>query len=117
MKMLCNQCESVKNIDLGFDSRGLPFAKCSDCGKAIKKMSTTEVISFYQEKLAEKGIEPEAPEEATPERAIRNGMSPCKYCTENFFMKQGRLGTIYKPIGAKYCPICGRRLKSTDRNY
>lgn len=114
MKMVCNQCGGEHEIDLGLDSRGLPFAKCADCGKAIKKMSTTEVITYYEDKIrnadTEGALVGQSEEEARPKPV-------CKYCTENFFTKLGRLGTIYIPIEAKYCPMCGRKLMSTDKDY
>lgn len=112
MKMVCNQCGGEHEIVIDFDSRGLPFAKCTDCGKAVKKMSTTEVITYYEDKLrAGAGALAGEPEEEARPKPL------CKYCTENYFTKLGRLGTIYIPIEAKYCPMCGRKRLSTDKNY
>lgn len=41
----------------------------------------------------------------------------CKYCNEDLFFRFGRLGTVYTPVDAVYCPICGRKHKPTDRDY
>lgn len=114
MKMVCNPCGGERTIDIGIDSRGLPFAKCSDCGRSIKKMSTIEVIAYYKEQLDYLSGSSEAGAEVSN---ARDRKAPCKYCTENYFMRQGRLGTIYKPVQPEYCPMCGRHLEDSDRNY
>lgn len=113
--MKCPKCGSEEVI-LIQDKRGIPEAHCAKCSAYIKKMSTGEVISYFSEKLSgnldskfQDAVEKTS--EKTPDRG------PCKFCTENYFTRRGRLGTIYYPVEAKFCPICGRELKESDRNY
>lgn len=110
MKMRCSQCGKDQEICLIPDTRGIPEARCSVCKKLAKKMSTREVIEYYEEKIAN-------PEPTEPTEDLNDGRPPCKYCTENYFMRQGRLGTIYKPIEIKFCPMCARRIRKSDRDY
>ena len=42
----------------------------------------------------------------------------CKYCTENYVLARGRgIRQQLIPITPNYCPMCGRKLLPTDRNY
>lgn len=90
------------------DSRGVASVFCEECGAFVKKASTVDVVSIYEEKLSEKG-------DLTPSGGIDK--LKCRWCTERYYTRVGRLGTIYSPVAAKYCPVCGRELKESDRNY
>lgn len=104
--MVCNKCGS-EAIELRRDARGLPMAYCKDCGAQIKKMNTGEVIDYYEKKLAKQG-----PKED-------DGRSPCKYCTEKYIMVRGneRTRIVQIPLDVAYCPMCGRKLKASDKAY
>ena len=114
MIMTCKKCGHDTNVVLVLDKRGLPEAHCKACGNNIKKMSTGETIAYYEELLSlvydKFNAEPEQIQDA--EKPL------CKYCTEDLFIRRGRLGTVYAPLpDAKYCPMCGREKKLTDKNY
>ena len=104
--MECNKCGCTK-IKVTLDSRGLAEARCADCGSLIKKMKMSEVVEYYQSQRPE----PESKE--VPKRM------PCKYCTENYVIARGniRVPRQYIPIKANYCPMCGRKLEESDRDY
>ena len=115
--MKCPKCGSEKTT-LIQDKRGIPEAHCAECSAYIKKMSTGEVISYFSEKLSgnlDSKSEDREPDKESGRKTPDRG--PCKFCTENYFTRRGRLGTIYYPVEAKFCPICGRELKESDRNY
>lgn len=116
MKLKCRKC-GMSEITLARDRRGLVEAHCGTCKSFIKKMTVGEVSEYYEEELAAlKGngtvadvnlevIEPPAPKQM------------CRYCTEYYAMRKGRFGSIYQPIDAKFCPMCGRELLPSDRDY
>lgn len=115
--MRCKQC-GCEEIILERDKRGLPEAHCARCGANIKKMSTGEVIDYYEAKIkaVDKSID------NAEKTSLRGDLTPsrplCKYCTEDVYIKQGRLGTIYRKLDdAKFCPMCGRKHQPGDRNY
>lgn len=105
--MECPKCKSTA-IRLVRDKRGIPEAHCEECDSFIKKMSTGEVIDYYEQKLGGKL------DSVFQDAADR---MPCRFCTEHYFTRRGRLGTVYYPVEAKFCPMCGRELKDSDGNY
>lgn len=117
MKMRCRYCKEEHDIYTTTDSRGLLDARCSVCNGFIKKMNAAEAaryrseIGSKEESAAENMIATEV-ETVTKEEKL-----PCKHCTENYFVRRGRLGTVYAPIEAKFCPMCGRKLQDSDRQY
>lgn len=102
--MQCRDCKSTK-MKLSRDLRGLYEFRCADCGGFIKKCTTAEVAEWYQNIIAS----------APPKIEEKKPM--CKYCTEKYFVRLGRLGTTYNPVDAFYCPICGRKLEESDTKY
>lgn len=103
--MKCPKC-GAESITMTKDSRGIPEARCAECEAFIKKMSTAEVIEYFESR-----------EQNTTEKPEPTVKRKCRYCTENFFMRMGRLGTIYIPIDSKFCPMCGREHQKGDRDY
>lgn len=106
--MKCDKCGGEKNFTVKLDARGVASIFCADCGGFIKKASTVDVVTLYEKKLAERG-------DLTPSDPSEKPL--CPYCTENYFLRYGRLGTTYTPVDAKYCPMCGRELKASDKAY
>lgn len=113
--MECNKCGCTK-IQIAFDSRGLAEARCADCGSLIKKMKTQEVADYYEERLAELA---DTPEKDIDSAGRERKTIPCRYCIEDYVIVRGNMKTArqYVPITAKFCPICGRELQPTDRDY
>lgn len=109
--MICPKCGS-EGYSMGFDGRGIPEARCTDCGSFIKKMSTSEVISYFNEIEIPKAVK----KEAEKYKAMGDAM-PCKFCKEPYFIRRGRLGTVYTPVEIKMCPMCGRPRKPDDLKY
>lgn len=107
--MKCSKC-GAESITMTKDSRGIPEARCNGCGAFIKKMSTSEVIEYFESR---EGLGADSSAEL-PAKTVK---PKCRYCTENYFMRQGRLGTIYTPVETKFCPMCGREHQSGDRDY
>lgn len=103
--MKCPKC-GTETYTMTKDSRGIPEARCADCGSFIKKMSTAEVIEYFEQR-----------ETQAPAVAAKEAKPLCRFCTENYFMRQGRMGTIYIPVEHKFCPICGREVQKGDRDY
>ena len=67
--------------------------------------------------MAKKDIEPsvEAEVETTEQEEDR---PLCKYCTEYYLLARGRgIRQQLIPIEHNYCPMCGRKVKPTDRDY
>ncbi len=109
--MECSKC-GCKTIKLTFDSRGLAEARCNDCGALIKKMKTQEVADYYEAKISDlAGMTVETP--------TQKKRPPCRYCTENYAMIRGsmRAARQYIPVVPNYCPVCGRKLEATDKDY
>lgn len=115
MRLKCAKCREQVHFEVALNKRGLPIANCKNCGNYIKALSATELATLVQEMQAE------APETIEPPKAepapAKEDRMPCPYCRENYFMRRGRLGTIYTPIEIKFCPLCGRETKPTDRDY
>ena len=121
--MKCAKCgnESLSKIVVKRDTRGVPSAYCAVCGSYIKKMSTGEVIDVYEARIAGLIVDDIASVEdvaVQPAPEPKEKM-PCRYCTERYVMVQGheRTRMQYVPIEAQYCPMCGRKLKASDRAY
>lgn len=115
--MKCFKCGEIgDDIFISTDTRGLAEAHCSNCGSFIKKLKAVEVVEYFEKKVRD--TEEKIKEETAKEKEATpvNDM-PCKFCRESFFVRYGRLGTVYTPIGAKYCPMCGRKLKPEDKKY
>ena len=97
----CRKCGST-DYYIEADSRGVASAFCSDCNTFIKKMSTLEVMQYYQDKEAHED----------------DDKPMCKYCNEDWGYRIGRLGQAFRIMNdTKYCPMCGRKRKPTDRDY
>lgn len=116
MAIKCPKCDS-KSIYIKKDGRGIPEARCLSCDTYIKKMGAGETMDFYEsitldlkETMASKGEIPAVVAET-------DNRMPCKYCTEYYYTRRGRLGTVYIPIETKYCPVCGRKILEEDRKY
>lgn len=100
----CNNCGG-KNIGVRTDKRGVGEYYCKDCDKGLGKASSADLVNMLDDL-----IEDNKPQRVEPKKA------PCKFCTEDYFYRMGRLGTVYLPIENKYCPMCGRRIdKDKDR--
>ena len=119
--MKCKKC-GCEQIVLRRDKRGLPEALCAECGTLIKKMSTSEVIDYYEGVIDR--IYPgddnsiDSAEKTSPQGDLAPSTPLCKYCTEDIYIRQGRLGTIYRKLDdAKFCPMCGRPHQPGDRDY
>jgi len=102
----CTKC-GCETINVTRDSRGLASAFCSECGAFIKKMSTNEAFDFYENKLKTM--------QEVPVEKVDKPM--CKYCTERYAIVSPYATIRPTVIDAKYCPMCGRELKATDRDY
>lgn len=114
--MKCPKCES-EIINVTKDSRGIPEARCAECGSYIKKLGAAEAVDHFEKKIAQlkdAGSYYTSPEQLKEQEDDR---MPCKYCTEFYFIRRGRLGTTYIPVEIKYCPMCGRKRKETDTKY
>lgn len=119
--MECPKCKSTA-VRLVRDKRGIPEARCETCDSFIKKMSTGEVIDYYEQKLGAGDVagycvqgHGVALDEYLKDAVLDK--APCRFCTEHYFTRRGRLGTVYYPVEAKFCPMCGRELKDSDRIY
>lgn len=116
MGIKCNRCNS-EIIELRRDARGLPVAWCSECGARLKNMSTGEVIEFFEKQiddLKEAGqffTDPEAFDKKEEDKPI------CRFCREQYGVRQGRLGQAYLPVETFYCPVCGRKKQPHDMDY
>lgn len=127
MKMRCRYCKEDREIYATIDSRGLLDARCSVCDRYIKKLNAAEAARYRSEIGSEGGEKHEAENTAAAEEertaaieaepVAKEEKPPCKHCTENYFVRRGRLGTVYAPIEAKFCPMCGRELQDSDRHY
>ena len=102
--IICPDCGG-KNISMTRDGRGLPEARCSDCGKFIKKMSASEVADLLEDFFAQTDDPDSKP--------------PCRYCSEKYVMEQGGRQTSLRniPVDNDYCPMCGRKLTSEDKQF
>lgn len=98
-ELACSKCGG-QHIGLRTDKRGVAEYYCEDCGAGQGKASSADLVELIrllrQEPVAKPAAKP----------------APCKYCTEDYFYRLGRLGVTYVPIDASYCPVCGRK---TDR--
>lgn len=115
--MKCPKCAHT-GIVIKRDSRGIPSAYCDKCGSYIKKMSTGEVLDFYENLLLL--YETESKEEQAEEPASKQQKPPCKYCTERYFFRRGgprSTRTEDIPIEHKFCPMCGREIQESDWRY
>ena len=98
--MECKKCKST-NIGVRVDKRGIAERYCKDCDTGQGKVSSAELVSMLLE--------------AKPTTEQRREI-PCRYCSENYFIRMGRLGTQYIPIDIEYCPMCGRKInREKDR--
>lgn len=108
-----SQCTSCggNNIGLRTDKRGVAEYYCEDCGKGLGKASSADLVGLVVK--LEELIEDNAPKRIT----IAEHVKPkCKYCTEQYYYRQGRLGTVYVQVEHKFCPMCGRPFdKEKDR--
>lgn len=110
--MVCKECGS-SNVVPGDDKKGMHQVVCGDCGALVKKMSDSEFADFLKTYIAEAKEKASKEESTKPERPTL----PCRHCTDDYYTKHGRLGTVYYKVEAKYCPICGRELQASDRDY
>ena len=103
----CSKCGHA-HIGIRTDKRGVAEYYCEDCGAGQGKASSADLV-FLINLMRDSEERPEIPE---PKKA------PCKYCTEDYFTRIGRLGTVYVPIDNKYCPMCGREIdREKDRGF
>lgn len=94
----CSKCGS-EHIGLRTDSRGVAEYYCEDCGAGQGKAASADLVNIINLMSGK-----------PPQKA------PCKFCTEDYFYRMGRMGTTYIPIDNKYCPVCGREIdKDKDR--
>lgn len=105
--MVCDKCGSSE-VDVRRDSRGLPVAYCKNCGQQIKRLTTVELADLYDEVR-----------QRASENTEQDDRLPCPYCTERYIMLRGneRTRVFQVPFIAKYCPICGRKLREEDKAY
>ena len=109
----CDKCGSTK-YKISTDARGVASAFCDECGAFIKKMSTIEVTEYYESRL--QTIAP--PQEVVADIDKKEEDKPlCKYCTETWGYRVGRLGHTFRIMDTKFCPMCGRKLLPTDKDY
>ena len=111
--MDCTKCGST-NYVVELDSRGLAEARCADCGSLIKKLKTSELVAYYNEKL--KAVQDKS---AQAGEIARDNRLPCRYCTEKYVIVRGNMRSArqYMPIEIEFCPICGRKRKPEDIAY
>lgn len=112
MDIKCPKCDSTEII-LKKDARGIAEARCAKCGAYVKKMSTSELMDYYEERLNGEDCGDDA-EVAQP---VEDNRPPCRWCKEHYFYRLGPRGISYIPVETVYCPRCGRKLKPTDRDY
>lgn len=116
MNMKCPKCNKDVKVYLTRDRRGIPEAHCEECKSYIKKFSTTEALDYYDDLMVNNINRPQTVRVETV-GGDEDKRLPCKMCGENFFVRYGRLGTVYTPIEAQFCPVCGRKLREDDRKY
>lgn len=115
--MKCTKCGHT-GIVVKRDSRGIPAAYCEKCDSFIKKMSTGEVLDYYENLLLL--YESESRGEAREQEQSKQSKPPCKYCTEHYFFRRGGLRSTRLedvPIQHKFCPMCGREIQESDWAY
>jgi len=110
----CSVCGSTEYHPEA-DRRGMVDAVCDRCGAKIRKLSMTEVLKYFESRsklIPPKVEEPAAVPAAEP---VRRDKALCKWCTEDWGVRRGAFWSHIPEI--KYCPMCGRELKESDRAY
>lgn len=112
--IICPVCQ-CKGYHPEIDKRGMVDAVCDKCGTKIKKMSMAEVVTYFATREAT-----ELPKEDTPAPAPAPAPEPedrplCKWCTEDWGVRRGLYWVPIPEI--THCPMCGRKLKASDRAY
>ncbi len=111
--MKCPKC-GYTGIEIRRDARGVAEAHCEKCGAYIKKLSTGEVLDYFEnlQLIAE-------PKDDKAEEPKKEQKPPCRYCTEHYFYRRGSIRTRAAdiPIQHKFCPMCGREIQDSDWNY
>lgn len=102
--MICKKCNSA-NLGIRVDKRGVAERFCKDCGVGQGKVSSADLVDMI--------LALESKPQAEPERTI-----PCRYCSEDYFIRMGRMGAQYIPIDITYCPMCRRKVnREKDRGF
>ena len=105
METKCNKCGG-EHLGLRTDKRGIAEYYCEDCGAGQGKVSSADLVAIINAS--------KKPQEAEK----INDAPPCRYCTEDYFFRRGRMGNQYIPIDITFCPMCGRKVhKEKDRRY
>ena len=101
--MRCKKCNSP-NIGIRVDKRGIAERYCKDCDAGQGKVSSAELVTMLLEAQ-------------TPKKEVERDV-PCRYCSEDYFIRMGRMGTQYIPIDITYCPMCRRKVnREKDRGF
>jgi len=108
----CPRCGAENNY-VTIDKRGVAEIRCRECESYIAKTNATTLYDYFQEQITNIYREQEAimnaPQEDKP---------VCKYCTERWAILEGRMGVRPREMNdIKFCPMCGRKLKPTDKDY
>lgn len=112
--MTCPKCNG-EIVVVVLDARGVPEARCAECGSYIKKLSGAEVLELKNMEIEALKEGADLINEVNKEEAEDRMM--CRFCADDYARRQGRYGNIYQPIDAIYCPMCGRKRKPTDKDY
>lgn len=106
----CPKCDSVKSY-ITVDKRGVPEVRCADCDSYITKTSAGTMYEYFMERINSIYAEQDAKSEQ-PDRPL------CRYCTERWAILDGRMGIRPREMNdIKFCPMCGRKLLATDKDY
>ena len=109
----CKKCGS-EDIGLRTDKRGVAEYFCEKCGAGQGKASSADLVQIIYDINEARWMEAAV----MGSSSLTENRPPCRYCTEDYFTRIGRLGTVYVPIDNKYCPMCGREIdREKDRGF
>jgi len=110
----CPKCDSTE-FYITVDKRGVPEARCRECDSYITKTNSQTMYDYFMWRLSDANAALCEAQEA-PVNKVEKPI--CKYCTERWAILDGRMGVRPREMNdIKFCPMCGRELKPTDKDY